>query len=299
MYKILGADGKEYGPVELGQLKQWVEQGRVNAQTRVQEAGSTEWKPADQVPEIAGFLKVPAPLGATPAGSVPPTASQLPPGENKGLAITSLVLGVLSLVCLGVLTGIPAIICGHIAHGRARKEPQTYGGAGMAIAGFVLGYLSLVMTAAVVFFMLSMRGVFEQAKGKAQEINCVNNMKQIGLAFRTWALDNGDAFPFQVSTNSGGTLELCSRNSTGMDANSFYHFLVMSNELSTPKILVCPQDKKPAAQTFETLSAANVTYQVFTGPEVNETNVTAVLVVCPVHGNKVLCDGSVIRGTKQ
>src|SRR5690349_8253126 len=67
-------------------------------------------------------------------------------------------------------------------------------------------------------------------------INCTNNLKQIGLAFRTWALDNNDQFPFQVSATNGGTMEL-----TGSGIASV-HFQVMSNELSTPKILLCPAD---------------------------------------------------------
>jgi prepilin-type processing-associated H-X9-DG protein len=67
-------------------------------------------------------------------------------------------------------------------------------------------------------------------------INCVNNLKQIGVGFRTWALDNGDKYPAQVSITNGGTMEF-------VDSGAVWpHFSVMSNELSTPKILVCPQD---------------------------------------------------------
>src|SRR5947207_1978216 len=67
---------------------------------------------------------------------------------------------------------------------------------------------------------------------------CANNLKQIGLAFKMWALDNGERFPMSVSTNDGGTMELCS------GTNVAVHFAVMSNELSTPKLLVCPEDKE-------------------------------------------------------
>jgi len=67
---------------------------------------------------------------------------------------------------------------------------------------------------------------------------CANNLKQIGLAFKTWALDNGDRLPMGVSTNEGGSMELCA------GPNAFAHFAVMSNELSTPAVLLRPQDKK-------------------------------------------------------
>ena len=56
MYKIVGADGKEYGPVSLDQLRQWIAQGRVNAQTRVLAGDGTEWKTAPQFPEFADLL---------------------------------------------------------------------------------------------------------------------------------------------------------------------------------------------------------------------------------------------------
>lgn len=136
-----------------------------------------------------------------------------------------------------------------------------------------------------------------RAKARAQSINCQNNLKQIGLAFKVWALDNQDQFPFNVATNKGGTMELCARGEGGFDANAFRHFQVMSNELSTPKILVCAADpaRQPATD-FGSLKAENVTYQVRSGPDLNDSHPQEVLARCPVHGNELLCDGSVRRG---
>ena len=83
-----------------------------------------------------------------------------------------------------------------------------------------------------------------------QRINCVNNLKQMGVAFRTWALDNGDKYPAQVSITNGGTMEL-------VDSGVVYaHFQVMSNELSTPKILVCPEDAVRQRWTATTFASA-------------------------------------------
>jgi len=56
MYRIIGADGKEYGPVTADQLRQWITEGRTNAQTQVQSEGSTEWKPLGTLPEFAGVF---------------------------------------------------------------------------------------------------------------------------------------------------------------------------------------------------------------------------------------------------
>src|ERR1035438_6830120 len=85
MYKIIGSDGKEYGPVSLDRIRQWVAEGRVNARTQVQAAGSEEWIQAADLPEISLMLAArsgaPEPLSAPPAGAAAP---------QKGLAITSL-----------------------------------------------------------------------------------------------------------------------------------------------------------------------------------------------------------------
>ena len=63
MYKIIGGDQKEYGPVSIEQMRQWIAEGRVNAQTSVQLEGTTEWKPLGSLPEFAELLtaRLPAP----------------------------------------------------------------------------------------------------------------------------------------------------------------------------------------------------------------------------------------------
>jgi hypothetical protein len=290
MYKIIGADGKQYGPISIEQLRQWIADGRVNAETRVQEADAAEWKTA------AAFLE----LGFAPAAGVLSVGSQPPPLPTgrpsvlrNGLAITSFVLGLLSLVCFGLLAGIPAIICGHLARGRARRSPGQYGGAGFALAGLILGYVSLVVT--LVIFPAMLLPALTRAKGKAQSVSCRNNMKQIGLSFRTWAIDNDGNFPFNLSTNKGGTLELCMPGTDRFDRNSAAHFQVLSNELGSPKILLCPADtKKQPALNFLSLKPANVSYQVRSGANVTETNPDQVLAVCPIHNNVLRCDGSVV-----
>ncbi len=296
MYRIVGADGKEYGPVNLDQMRQWIAEGRVNAQTRVRQADAPGWQPASELPELSALFAARA-ATATPSTRL---SSQGPGGGDapqKGLAVTSLVLGILAFpTCF--LTGIPAIVCGHIAHNRARREPAQYGGSRMATAGLVLGYLSLVVVP-VALLSAMLFPALSQAKNRAQEINCRNNMKSIGLVFRTWAIDNNDQFPFNVSTNEGGTLELCAVGPDGFDRNAVFHFQVMSNELSTPKVLVCPGDtQKQAALDFRSLQPANVSYRVRSGTNINDANPQEILAVCPIHGNELRCDGSVMTRRK-
>jgi prepilin-type processing-associated H-X9-DG protein len=114
----------------------------------------------------------------------------------------------------------------------------------------------LVIIAVLAILAAMLLPALASAKRKAKRINCVNNLKQDGLAFRLWAGDNGDKYPMAVSTNKGGTMEYAE------DGNAFRHFQVMSNELSTPKILVCPADDRTAAANFVRLKNKNVSYFV-------------------------------------
>jgi prepilin-type N-terminal cleavage/methylation domain-containing protein len=72
-----------------------------------------------------------------------------------------------------------------------------------------------------------------KAKARAQRITCVNNLKQLGLGFTIWADDHEDKYPSVVDSAEGG--------SKGRP-EAWMHFLTLSNEILTPKILVCPAD---------------------------------------------------------
>ncbi len=73
MYRIIGTDGQQYGPISIDQVRRWSLEGRVNAQTLVQVEGAQEWKPLSSVPELAAELKAPPPI-STASSSVPTTA---------------------------------------------------------------------------------------------------------------------------------------------------------------------------------------------------------------------------------
>ena len=130
-------------------------------------------------------------------------------------------------------------------------------------SGFTLVGL-LVIIAVIAILAAMLLPALASAKKKAQRINCVNNLKQCGLAFRIWAGDNDDKYPMDVPKAKGGTREF----DTGAD--TFRHFQVMSNELSTPKILFCPADTRIAANNFTRLKNQNVSY--FVGLDANESS---------------------------
>ena len=297
MYKIIGADGKEYGPVSIAQLKQWLAQRRINPQTRIQSPGSSEWRPASEVPELADlFTSTTNP----PAQGAPPLLGvAAAPSRSKGLAVASFVLGLCSIVlCLSLVAGLPAIILGHVARRRAVRSPERYGGKGLATSGVVLGYCGIFLTLliATLFIQSQSQSVrMNRARPARRPVSdCENNLRQIGLAFKVWALDHNDVYPFNVSAQAGGSLEQCARDTNGFELNPVPHLLIISNELSTPVFLICPKDSgKHAASDFASLTVANVSYRLRTGTNINADNPQEVLAICPIHGNELYCDGNV------
>jgi prepilin-type N-terminal cleavage/methylation domain-containing protein/prepilin-type processing-associated H-X9-DG protein len=110
----------------------------------------------------------------------------------------------------------------------------------------------LVVIAIIAILAAMLLPALAAAKKKAQKINCTNNLKQVGLAFLIWEGDNGDRYPQAVSYSSGGANEYCGHaNGTTITQpnpnNPGMVFMVMSNELSTPKILFCPSDSMHTA----------------------------------------------------
>jgi hypothetical protein len=142
MYKIIGADGKEYGPIPAEQLRQWIAEGRVNAQTKVLPEGALEWKTIRDLPEFAASLPAPAPMA--PISLAPPTSGP----TTNGLAITGMILGILSMAtaccCYGLPFNLGGIICSSIALSQIKNNPNQQG-RGMAIAGLILSLLSIAL----------------------------------------------------------------------------------------------------------------------------------------------------------
>lgn len=74
MYRIIGSDGREYGPVTADQIRQWIAESRANGQTRVRTEDSETWRTLAEVPEFAPLLNLPPPplasdLGGSATGS--------------------------------------------------------------------------------------------------------------------------------------------------------------------------------------------------------------------------------------
>ena len=98
MYRIIGKDGQQYGPVSAEQLRVWITENRANAQTQAQGEGSPDWKPLSALPEFAADLKA-APGSATaPPTITAPLSTSNPRASNKLPAgICGILLGALGV----------------------------------------------------------------------------------------------------------------------------------------------------------------------------------------------------------
>ncbi len=104
-------------------------------------------------------------------------------------------------------------------------------------ASFTLPELLVVLAIFALLFVTILPWI-ARIRRVSSRITCVNKVKQIGLAFQIFGIDNEDKFPMKVSMTNGGSQEFVE------DARQMWrHFAAMSNELSTPKVLICEEDR--------------------------------------------------------
>jgi hypothetical protein len=151
-----GREGQQNGPVDEQALRDLIAQGIVTDQTMVWREGMVNWLPKSAVPELQASLNI----YVGPSAHYPGMAPMAP---NSGLAIASMICGIVSiLLCyVNALAAIPAVICGHMALKNIARSERPMAGRGMAIAGLVTGYLGLLIQLAVIccicwmFFVVS------------------------------------------------------------------------------------------------------------------------------------------------
>ena len=240
-------NGQQYGPLALEEVNAHLAAGQFSPDDLAWWEGATEWVPITTVPGI---------VLARPA--MPPSPRQAP-GKSlpmnvrtSGAAVASLVFGILAIFTgVTALLGLPLGIWAFI---RIKNSQGEFKGTGLAIAGIVcstFGVLTLLVLAGMLLPALG------KAKGKAARIKCANNLKQVGLAFRVFANDNDDRLPHRLAAtnytrgemtayfNAAVNPATSSPFGVGAQANAqpWTHFMTMSNELGSAKILMCPGDR--------------------------------------------------------
>ena len=117
------------------------------------------------------------------------------PKKTAGLAIASLVLGILGVIGIGPLGAIPAVICGHIAKGKIKRSMGDIQGDGLALAGLILGYLVIAIFVILIpLFMAIATPNSVRSREESQKNCCIANMKQL-LGANEMALLDGVKSP--------------------------------------------------------------------------------------------------------
>src|SRR5947209_4015412 len=116
MYQLIGADGREYGPITADELRQWIAEGRVNAFTQAKPQGAAKWQRLDSLPIFGATVE----------------ALTTPPPKSSGLAIASVVLGMLGFCGI---TAVVGLILGVVALVKIKASQGRVVGRGFAIAG--------------------------------------------------------------------------------------------------------------------------------------------------------------------
>ncbi len=148
MYKIVGADGRLYGPVSAEQIKQWIAEGRANAHTQALADGAAAWRPLSAFPEFAGCFAAQVPP------SIPPLSGAAP-RKISGWATAGLIFGALSIVCCcKCLFGVLGIVFSLVGLSQINQNPHIYEGRSMAIVGLALSILGIILALALILFAI-------------------------------------------------------------------------------------------------------------------------------------------------
>ena len=186
MYKIIGADQKEYGPITAEQLHQWLAEGRINALTQVLPEGATEWKALRDLPEFAA-----ASLGPVPAIAVVPA-----PGPDAAAQVNAPAIGLVVVAVLGALAQIISLIfnLAGASFMASRQMPNQPAWANMfsGTVGVVSGIIALLLSGLIFFGAMKMKKLENYGLAMAASIiamiPCLSPCCLIGLPIGIWAV---------------------------------------------------------------------------------------------------------------
>lgn len=179
----IGHRGVQSGPFSEDTIREKLAAGEIAPDALCWASGWAEWRPVREV-----FLQTPPASLPPPISVLPPPVAGAPgePAKTSGLAIASLVCGVLAFGCM--LTTLPAIICGHLALSDIKKSAGARTGQGLAIAGLVLGYVTFAMVPLMAAMAIP---AFQKVRVASQQKAIENNLRQLDAAAEQFMLETG------------------------------------------------------------------------------------------------------------
>jgi len=116
-----------------------------------------------------------------------------------------------------------------------------------------------------------------KARDRAKQTQCAAQLKDIAVAFHSFAHDHNNQFPMQVPVAAGGSLGVApqvvgSRTAGGVEPGAYRHFRALAGELRTPKMVTCPADTRLPAASFSVLSNQNLSYFAALNAEFGNAN---------------------------
>ena len=140
-YRIIGNDGKTYGPISAEKIREWIAQGRADSRTAVIADGAGEWTFLGLLPEFA------CELAGTPPVMAPPKIGALSVKNTNSFATAGFVCGLISLACCcGCPFNILGLIFSIVALVQINGQVQKQEGWGLALAGLICSAVSLLAT---------------------------------------------------------------------------------------------------------------------------------------------------------
>jgi hypothetical protein len=172
----ISRNGTQEGPHHVSVLLNWIRDGQLPPTTLAWQEGMANWLPLSQIPALASPV-ISNPYQASPVSPAfgQPTAYGMPQ-RTPGSAVVSLVFGILGILflvlffILSPIFGLVAVICGHVSMGGIKRAGGQLGGRGMALAGVIMGYLSIFIAIIIgIFAFVLVKEVLEQNGTKTPE----------------------------------------------------------------------------------------------------------------------------------
>ena len=156
---FVSRNGVQQGPHSLEEINNLLAAGQLSAADLAWQEGMAQWEPLSSIPGVNAVGGPPPMPGGVPAvrsayrppqSNVAPQGMAAGPPSTSGMAIASLVLGILCLILFfthifALIIGLLAVIFGHVSRGAINRSRGRIGGGGMALAGLITGYIGMVL----------------------------------------------------------------------------------------------------------------------------------------------------------